>query len=304
MRVTKTIDLQFCFDRLSHLLYVYRHPNTVQGMFGMSETMELLEQHLPKIGKRNKFENPYPRKSMIYSVQAKPMKEISIRTGEGACRLTIAFKLAFAALTVLLCGRTRLNLPTVKPKLAIALGLLMLIPSLSVGQATVNFNNRVLSAGIDAPVTDNVTSLRAYGDSYLAQLYYAPTSMPEALTPIGAIVDFQIGTASGYLNVGSEGSRNLPGIAFGQPVVLQIRAWDTASGASYEESLANVSGRSGFSEPITLTTGPQFFPPVNMTGLQPFSLSHTLIPEPPAAALLMLGVVVLLLVGGKWHKWN
>ena len=46
----------------------------------------------------------------------------------------------------------------------------------SLGQGTVNFNNRVLADGIDAPVTDVDKKTLLQGDGFLAQLFAGPSA--------------------------------------------------------------------------------------------------------------------------------
>lgn len=54
-------DFQFLYDRLSHLLYIWDHPDSVQAGFGPSETMALLADELPKMKSKYKLTDCYER---------------------------------------------------------------------------------------------------------------------------------------------------------------------------------------------------------------------------------------------------
>jgi len=53
---------------------------------------------------------------------------------------------------------------------------------------------------------------------------------------------------------------------------LQIRVWDSRGGSSYEAVLQGVSGALGSSKAFTISPGPEMQPPVNLGGLEPFTI--------------------------------
>ncbi|MBI3882389.1 MAG: hypothetical protein HY301_20315 [Verrucomicrobia bacterium] len=166
---------------------------------------------------------------------------------------------------------------------------------------TVNFNNRVPNAdptnAVFAPVYDLIVggTLLA-GTDYLAQLYAGPGgSTDDKLQPVGGAVSFRSDIA-GFVNVGVNGSRSIPGVAPGDPVVVEIRAWTAATGASYEAALgsSDPASRAGKSLPLTIQTSPSLLSlPVNMVGLQSFAV--TAVPEPDVVWFGTLGLILLIL---------
>jgi hypothetical protein len=161
---------------------------------------------------------------------------------------------------------------------------------------TVNFNNRVLMDGVDAPIYDlSVPGTPLEGSAYLAQLYSGPVGTTEdKLVPTGAIVDFRTGLAAGYLNVGTDGSRTIPNVLPGDYAVLQIRAWSASAGATYEQALASTdpAAKIGKSNLVTVQTKASALDvPVNMIGLQSFAV--TPVPEPAVLAMGATGLFLL-----------
>jgi hypothetical protein len=151
-------------------------------------------------------------------------------------------------------------------------------------QGTVTFVNRVSGTPLDAPVFDVDTVTRLAGSGFMAQLY-AGTSA-DSLTAVGTPVPFRTGVAAGYV---SATDVQVPGIAGGATAFVAMRAWSTASGATYE-----AAGIRGSSAPIQITLGGAGSPPstpASLTGLQSFSL----VPEPSTIALAVLGGLGLLL---------
>lgn len=175
--------------------------------------------------------------------------------------------------------------------LAAALALvpaLLLASALAAGAqgklGTVNFNNRVLISGISAPVFDEtVGGQLAEGEAYRAQLYGGPAGTPEnLLQPTGAIVDFRTGLAAGFVNVGVEGTRDVPGVSAGGRAAVQIRAWSAAGGATYEAARANPAAHSkiGRSNIVLIDTPADALAlPADMVGLQSFPVRHEPMPR-------------------------
>lgn len=139
---------------------------------------------------------------------------------------------------------------------------LEVIPATTGGE--VYFANRIVGQ-IDAPVTDP-SGKRLEGSAFLAQLYAGASA--ETLGPVGAAVPFRSDAQAGYF---VPGSRIVPGINPGQTAVLQVRAWASAAGTTFEAARAN-GGLHGQSETISLMLGGGVIIPPNMDGLKPFSV--------------------------------
>jgi hypothetical protein len=168
------------------------------------------------------------------------------------------------------------------------------------GQGTVNFSNRVLGSGVDAPVFygDAGSTTRVEGDAYLAQLWAAPAG--GTLAPVGPAVPFRTGTLAGYIlttatETNPDGSlRAVDGVAAGSPALVQVRAWASSLGDTWEEAAAAGLGGTGMSGELTITTGGGLNPPGPLIGLTSFNVA-TVIPEPSIAALGILGAGLLLI---------
>lgn len=151
--------------------------------------------------------------------------------------------------------------------LALLLGFLPLLSARA--QGTINFMNRVLPAGIDAPVfnVDGVTKLD--GGAFVAQLYAGASA--DSLAPFGATVAFMTGTRAGYF---SGGTRIIPLVAPGATAFVQVRVWESAWGSTFETAWAAGSG-TGVSAVLNVTTGGESSPPTlpgNLIGLESFKL--------------------------------
>lgn len=164
----------------------------------------------------------------------------------------------------------------------------MLSGMLAFGQGYLSFGNRntaALPVGIDAPVydTDGVTKLD--GAAFKAQLYWGTDA--NSLAAVGTALDFRTGAAAGYI---TSTIVTIAGAAPGTAGFVQMRAWATAAGTSYEAALASGTGY-GQSEVLALTLSGDPAPPVTMQGLASFAL----VPEPSTIALGLLGLGVLAL---------
>src|SRR5947208_6971704 len=154
-------------------------------------------------------------------------------------------------------------------KSVFVLFLLCLAADLGYGQGTVNFNNRVSAVGIDAPISyvpgsalggqDGVRIEGAVHPTARAALYGGPDgSTEDQLVLVDPAVGFRFGIAAGYVAVGSEGQRRVPGVPLGDFAIVQIRAWDAADGttaASYEAALQVPGAYVGSSPLLRLKTG-------------------------------------------------
>ena len=106
----------------------------------------------------------------------------------------------------------------------------------------------------NAAIYDVDGTTRLAGSNFLAQVYAGPS--PEILRPVGPAIPFFTGTSAGYLR---GVYREIPDVAPGQRVYVQLRAWESAAGGSYEEARA-AGGKFGFSrvfQAIAGTFGPQ-----------------------------------------------
>jgi hypothetical protein len=165
-------------------------------------------------------------------------------------------------------------------------------------QATFNFDNY---RRVDAPIFDAAGN-RLFGTNFLAALYGGPSpnslepayvSLSSGHHPAQSAIAFLRDGQAGYFAGGKAYVGNVPG---GADAWLQVRAWDTTLGATYEEVAA--LGQGGFGESNIFqerggddTLGvPKL--PGNLLGLESFSLRE--VPEPGSAVLLLLGLQFVL----------
>jgi len=177
-----------------------------------------------------------------------------------------------------------------KKALMILSSLLVAVGAFAQGQ--VNFSARVVGT-YDAPVfvgPSVAAGVRADGPAYMAQLYAGATAA--SLAPVGAALPFRTGAAAGYWTQTATtiNTVDATGNAF-----VQVRAWATSAGATYEAALASGTGFGvGNITSVTPTVAPAV--PADLTGLQSFAISGTAaIPEPSIMALGALGGLALLL---------
>jgi len=212
-------------------------------------------------------------------------------------------------------------------KLAI-LTTLMAGVGLSFGQpivhnpAVVSFQNTESTKAAGVPghlVTNGVAGGLLLGSQYKAELYYMDTTL-NSLQPIAATISTFKGTTAtslkgtwngpasptllpvgyGGIDVVDDGTGNGTfaeegdgtGIGAGYyPVGLEVRVWDSTTGATWET--ASVRGDSGIFQYVQRYTGNP--PPVTDTQMIS-QRAFTVVPEPSAIALSILGVAGLLLI--------
>jgi hypothetical protein len=169
-------------------------------------------------------------------------------------------------------------------------------------RTTFTFINANPNVSLDAPAFD-AEGNRLSGTDYVAMLYGGPTadslspafvaltsermpSVPFALTYNGL---------AGYFAYANQ-FVSVEVTAAGAPAWVQVRAWDTRLGATYEDVARLGPGGYGESSVFQAVGGNPYFPlttqPQPLTGLQSFSLRP--IPEPGATWLLLLGCPILL----------
>lgn len=166
----------------------------------------------------------------------------------------------------------------------------MLSGMVAFGQGYMLFGNRATATPTQAAVNarvydvDGVTPLAA---GFSAQMYWGTTA--DSLAPIDPIQAFRtdVAAAAGYIN---SVQISLPGTAAGQTVFVQMRAWATAQGASWEAAQASGTGY-GQSDVIQVALVEAPTLPNQMVGLNSFAL----VPEPSTIALGLLGLGVLAL---------
>jgi hypothetical protein len=156
------------------------------------------------------------------------------------------------------------------------------------GQGTVNFANLVIVDGVrvvDAPVRFYDGSLLS-GSMFAAQLYFGSGTG----APVGLPTTFLTGAGAGYF---SGGVRTIDFVQPGQFAVVQVKAWNLASGATYE-----AASDGGASALVQIQSGGlNGAPPANLIGLQPFCFvtigGTPCIPEPSTWLLFSLGGLAL-----------
>ena len=160
-------------------------------------------------------------------------------------------------------------------------------------QGTVNFQN---IGGAPVTYEDGGAPIGATAsDGIITALYWAPAGT----TDDGAME--QIGAAANFLGNGFflGGTRTAPVTPPGASAAFQVRAWDSNTGATYEEALASGLTQAGKSAIFESATGnPEAIPPglpVNLAQAIP-AFTVATVPEPSAIALGMLGVGALFLV--------
>lgn len=169
-------------------------------------------------------------------------------------------------------------------------------------QSTFGFANR--AAGLDAPVFD-ANGNRLFGTNYVARLYGGPridslqpargtslNSPPQDPVPFAFLIAGQAGYFVGPTAL-------IANTECSDLAWLQVVAWDTRLGASYEEVAAMGMGgfgessvfqaRGGIAQPCSQNPAP----PGLLFGLESFSLHP--IPEPSTYLLLLLGLPGILL---------
>jgi hypothetical protein len=157
----------------------------------------------------------------------------------------------------------------------------MALAATAYGQGQINFSNR--AGSVDAPVFESDGTTLLSGANYMAMLYAGPQGTAEGdLTAMGAAASFNL--LPGYF-FGS--SRTITGVAGGSVATLQIRVWDSNSGATWETAAANARGASPVFDSVALTEAPAT--PPNLVGMESFSL----VPEPSTIALGLIGAVAL-----------
>jgi hypothetical protein len=183
------------------------------------------------------------------------------------------------------------NIRTVKKELMILSSMLVAVGAFAQGQ--VNFAARVEGL-YDAPVFVNfvIGGAKAEGPAFMVQLYAGATA--SKLAPIGAPLPFST-RADGYWKATTETINTVDGNG---NAFVQVRAWPTFAGATYEAALAAFPLAGSWGRSALLTVKPTQPPdgPAPLTGLTSFAIDVPLdLPEPSIVALGALGGLALLL---------
>jgi hypothetical protein len=164
-------------------------------------------------------------------------------------------------------------------------------------QGEVDFrNDRRFNIPADRLVRDT-SGAPLVGENYLAQLYYGPAGASESsLNPVTATPATFRAPGTDLPGTWNGGYRTLTGFFPGDDVTLQVRVWDGTIADSYEAAAAlNFLGTqhgvsATFSYRVPAIGPPDFV--FYMEGLRGF----TLVPEPSAIGLALLGIGSLWLV--------
>lgn len=164
---------------------------------------------------------------------------------------------------------------------------LMVASVAAYSQGTLNFANFVTvtppGISVNAPVFNVDGTTRLAGSQFQAILYGGPNA--NSLQAMGSALGFSTGAGAGYFIGGQRIVTTVPG---NTTAVLQVRAWDSLSGLTWDT--ATIRGESPL---LNLLLGQAPATPPNMVGLQSFNL--VVVPEPSTIALAMLGAAALFL---------
>lgn len=177
------------------------------------------------------------------------------------------------------------------PIFLVLLGFLSEIESRA--QGTIYFNNHIPGT-VDAPVTDLPWGCRPTGTNFWAQLYAGPVGTAAAsLVPVGDPLPFRSGRAAGYIDTSTGADRIVPGVAGGALADIKVVAYWVPPGASPFGDIRQLFSR-GESAKIQVALGGGFppLPPVNLVGLQAFSIIRLGGTNPPLTDLIIAPAMV------------
>ena len=119
----------------------------------------------------------------------------------------------------------------------------------------VNFSNRDITHGLNAPFYDSDGTTRLSGANFRAALYYGPSDAPEQMVQVGLPQPFLTGSSAGYWQPANR--TIVGGPAPGQPIYVQVKFWDSQGGQYpfFEQAYAS-HAKVGFSEVLQLTPQP------------------------------------------------
>jgi len=171
-------------------------------------------------------------------------------------------------------------------KLLIALAAVF-ITAATYGQGTVQFANRDLTSGLDAPILLAGTT-HGPGADYTAQLFLVNGTTFTPLTPASTFNATTGTIADKYIK---SVTVEVPGVAGGSSATFVVRAWLTSSG-SFDAAISK-----GQSANVTVAAlgggGNPPSTPAFLAGLTTFTV--TAVPEPTVIALGVLGAAAFML---------
>jgi hypothetical protein len=176
-------------------------------------------------------------------------------------------------------------------------------------QGTINFANdggaissppdRFVRYGPGAAAKGFTPGTAAGGTNIQIQLYYGVSGTPESsLVPLTAApARLRVSTSTSVGTWSAGGTRTFTGQGPGATLVLQVRAWDIAFGATYDAAFNNPAndGLLGKSQLFTYVVPQTTDPPAsfNMANFVGFNIEP--VPEPASFALAGLGAAALLI---------
>lgn len=151
-------------------------------------------------------------------------------------------------------------------------------------QGTINASNAG-AFGVRPVYVETVGGALA-GTSVMVELWAGATENSLALLKSGSIL------ANGLFGLGTIA---IPDVALGGTAIVQVRAWDTAKGATYDASTLR-----GFSDTFSVVTGGAGSPATTPAALGNFqSFAIVTVPEPATLALAGIGGFGLLAMRRK-----
>jgi hypothetical protein len=164
--------------------------------------------------------------------------------------------------------------------------LLLLLVGSALGQGIVNFNNNVLPSPPDRLVRF-IDGSPLVGTNFVAQLLYG--NDPNSLTPHTTTARFRVATTT-QPGTWSGGTRTLTGVGgIGTTICLQVRYWDSAFGATFDQARA-AGGAWGESSIFPYSQTLSSPPAPTDTQMLNFQAGVICVPEP--SCLLLLGVAL------------
>jgi hypothetical protein len=187
---------------------------------------------------------------------------------------------------------------------ALAVRVLVIVvfaPMCCLGQGRITFSN----GGAANLVTNGATGQPVQiGSTFQAAVYFAPDGVVEEAQFV------QLGPSAGFYMPGlfAGGTREVPGVDQGAYAMFQVRAWESAFGATYEEAVSNpnpqggrlaLAGKTGI---MRVQPGWDTRPSASLVGNNveavvgaPLSAGFilTVVPEPATTLLCLIGMAGL-----------
>jgi hypothetical protein len=170
------------------------------------------------------------------------------------------------------------------------------------GQGYIGFDNFGASAEQKVYIDEwlNPAALAPGGGQFLVALYFARIEDGEsALAQLGSVVGFA-GQPHERYGLFNGGERIAPTPPYGKPGFFQVKGWESAYGATYEEAAANPAARIGSSPIFIADTADRTIALEPVLGLvgnsfpdRPFRGFVIAVPEPSMVVLALVSVVTI-----------